>query len=451
MSFYSFVRKSCVILCLLIAHNLFCQQNFQLPNSLSKSKIKFQLVNNLVVLPVIVNGVELSFILDTGVGSTIIFSLENRDSLKLKNATKIFLRGLGEDEPIEAVKSVHNQVKIGDAISRNHTIYLVYDQSINFSPRMGFPIHGIIGYDFFKDFAVEMNYARERITIKPPGGFRVKKCRKCFTTSLKFLDGKRPFMDIKHFTSKGVVNLNMLIDSGSGSGLWLFENEALGIEVPQQSFRDFLGRGFSGDIYGSNAKISSLKIGPFELKNVTTSFPDSIYLTEISVKERQGSIGGAVLKRFNVTYDYQKGRITFKKNKYFKKPFSYNKSGLTIQHNGRILSKQPEFSKVAQSGFNIVKSNDGKVKSINAIEDILVQYAFQPKYEIVEIRQNSPGDKAGLFKGDVIIGVNGRNSINYSLSEINDLFYQEEGKKIKLTVDRNGVIMTFTFFLEKVL
>lgn len=451
MNFYRILKNSCIIFSLLFVQNIVAQNRFKIPENLKKSKINFKLVNNLIVVPVIVNGVELSFILDTGVGSTIIFSVEDRSKLELRNASKIFLKGLGNKEPVEAVRSVHNTVAIGDAISRDHTIYLVYDQSINFSPRMGFPIHGIIGYDFFKSFTVAINYSRKRIYATPSGKFKFKNCKKCYRTDIRFLDGKRPFMDIKHLTSVGIVNLNLLIDSGSGSGLWLFKNPDLGIEVPENSFRDFLGRGFSGDIYGRNSKISSLTIGPFQLRDVTTSFPDSVHLAEISVKDRQGSIGAAVLKRFNVIYDYKKGKISFRKNKYYKKPFNYNMSGLTIQHNGKIISRRPNFRKLKQKGFTVVKNNAGAVKSINAIEDLLIEYALQPKYEIVEIRSGSPAQKAGLIKGDVIIAVNGKDSSRYNLSDINDLFYSEEGKKIRLTVDRGGVVMTFTFFLEKVI
>ena len=422
LNFYHFLIKIFSVFIVLFAQNTAAQNNFKFPDNLKRSKINFKLVNNLIVVPVNINGVELSFILDTGVGSTILFSLENRDTLELKNASKILLKGFGNDEPIEAVKSVSNQVKMGDAISDNHTIYLVYDQSINFSPRMGFPIHGIIGYDFFKDFVVEINYSNKKITVIPSEDFEFKKCRKCYQTDLKFLDGKRPFMDIKHLTSLGIVNLNLLLDSGSGSGLWLFENPDLGIEVPENSFKDYLGRGFSGDIYGRNSKINSLNIGPFELRNVTTSFPDSVHLAEISVKERQGSIGAAVLKRFNVVLDYQRGKISFRKNKYFNISFNYNMSGLTIQHNGKILSKRPKVKKINQAG-TIVKNSAGKIRSINEVEDFLIEYALQPKYEILEIRPNSPGDEAGLLKGDVIIGLNGRDSSRYSLSAVSQVGY----------------------------
>jgi hypothetical protein len=57
-----------------ISFNLtaFSQVNFELQNGIS-DKIHFRLVNNLIVLPVIINDVSLSFLLDTGVSKLIIF------------------------------------------------------------------------------------------------------------------------------------------------------------------------------------------------------------------------------------------------------------------------------------------------------------------------------------------------------------------------------------------
>jgi hypothetical protein len=47
------------------------------------SKDSFQLINNLVFIPINVNGVELTF-LDSGVKETILFSLEEKMKLALK-------------------------------------------------------------------------------------------------------------------------------------------------------------------------------------------------------------------------------------------------------------------------------------------------------------------------------------------------------------------------------
>jgi hypothetical protein len=45
----------------------------------NKVKIPFQLINNLVFIPINVNGVELTFLLDSGVKETILFSLEEKN------------------------------------------------------------------------------------------------------------------------------------------------------------------------------------------------------------------------------------------------------------------------------------------------------------------------------------------------------------------------------------
>ncbi|WP_196809429.1 hypothetical protein [Gillisia sp. JM1] len=66
---------------------------FKIDEGKNKFDLSFQSVNDLVVIPLEINGVELTFLLDTGVESSIIFSLEEKDSLNVKNATDILLRG----------------------------------------------------------------------------------------------------------------------------------------------------------------------------------------------------------------------------------------------------------------------------------------------------------------------------------------------------------------------
>lgn len=449
LNFYHFLKSKVLVLFLFFNFMFYGQEGFTLPNGVNKDKIKFKLANNLIVIPVMVNGVELSFILDTGVGSTIIFSLEDRETLELKNASKILLKGLGDDKPVEAIKSVHNKLSIGKSSSYNHTLYVVFDESINFSPRMGFPIHGIIGYDFLRNFVTDINYSQRYLKFSKPASYAYKKCKKCYQTDLNFIDGKRPYMDVKHLTDKGMVNLNMLIDSGSGSALWMFKNKDLGIYVPKDSFREYLGKGFGGDIYGNSSRISSLVIGNFKLKDVTTSFPDSVYIKGISTKNRQGSIGGTILRRFNLILDYPNKKISFKKNGYFKRPFNYNMSGLTVQHGGVRVSTEVDSKNVVNNSLSI-ELNDSK-KRIVEEREYVVLYKLKPEYEIADVRTDSPADLAGLKKGDIILEVNGKAFHYYELSDLNELFYSEAGRRVKIQVERLGVIMNFEFYLKKVI
>ncbi len=444
VNFYHFLNRTTLILLLFFNFNLFGQSNFILPAGIKNDKIKFELANNLIIIPVNVNGVELSFILDTGVGSTIIFSVDNKNSLELKNASKIYLRGLGDGEPVEAIKSTNNQLRIGKAISDDHKVYMIFDESINFSPRMGFPIHGIIGYDFFKDFILDINYIKKVIKISSAKNYEYKKCKKCYQTSINFIGkNKRPFITAKYQSTKGLIDVNLLLDSGSGSSLWLFENKEKGIEISENTFRDFLGKGFNGDIYGQRTKIKELRIGDFVMKDVTTSFPDSIYIRGISRDKRQGSIGGSILRKFDLIIDYPNKRISYKKNKFFYKPFHYNMSGLTVQHTGFTVSR--DYVEQNRSYLGLTEVVNRKTYQLSN------NFLLVPKFEISNVRANSPADIAGLKEGDVILELNGKKAFAYKLSGINNLFYSEEGKKIKIKIERLGVVIKYEFYLKKVI
>ena len=56
-------------------------------------------------------------------------------------------------------------IKIGKAVNVNQEVFVVFDEEINFTPRLGVPIHGIIGYDIFKDFVVEINYSSKSLYL----------------------------------------------------------------------------------------------------------------------------------------------------------------------------------------------------------------------------------------------------------------------------------------------
>ncbi|WP_299438165.1 aspartyl protease family protein [uncultured Aquimarina sp.] len=452
--FYHFLKENALILFLLTSFTFSAQEGFKLPEGVRSDKIKFELANNLIIIPVELNGVQLSFILDTGVGSTILFSIDKRESLELKNASKILLRGLGNDEPAEAIKSTNNLLKIGNAYSADHTVYMIFDESMNFSPLMGFPVHGIIGYDLFKEFILNINYSKEVIKIFNPESYKYKKCRKCYQTDLGISNGrKRPLIKAKYKTSKGLIDVNLLLDSGSSSALWLFENPEMGLTVPSSSFDDFLGKGFNGDIYGKKTKVDGFYIGDFEIKEVTASFPDSLYIQGISLKNRQGSIGGSVLRRFNLIVDYPNKKISFKKNGFFNKPFYYNMSGLTVQHSGVRVIKNYNIRKgSSKPSLGFISKDNGKISvNVYKADASTFVYSLESEYKITEVRPDSPAALAGLLKDDKVLEVNGRKSHLYKLSDLNDLFYSEEGKKITIKVDRMGVEMKFTFFLKKVI
>jgi len=96
---------------------LIFSQIYELPTGEKYKKVKFKLVNNLIIIPVEVNGTNLSFILNTGVNKPILFNLSDKDSIQINNVSQIAIKGLGDGEAIEALSSNGNVFKIGKAVN----------------------------------------------------------------------------------------------------------------------------------------------------------------------------------------------------------------------------------------------------------------------------------------------------------------------------------------------
>ncbi|MCD9575643.1 PDZ domain-containing protein [Flavobacterium soyae] len=419
------------------------QDSFIIQNNKQKVAIPFKLINNLIFIPIKVNGIELNFLLDSGVEETILFSMDEMQEVKFNNVEKIRLRGLGSESEIEGLKSTKNTFETHGLRSDNHMLFVILDQSFNLSSHIGIPVNGIIGHKFFKNNIVEVNYDKRKVIVHSNNESIRKKLDKKFKAIPITIEKSKPYIYTTAVVDEEEIPAKLLIDIGNSDAFWIFENNK--IKLPKRNFPDFLGKGFSGDIEGHRARIQKFIIDEFEFKKPIVAFPDSTSIKNVKmVPDRIGSVGGEILKRFTVVLDYADKKLYLKKNHKFKDPFTYNKSGITIQHNGLQWVQETvhlETVKVAAS------LSEGEPNQNNG-GNFRYKFSLKPVYEIVNIRKQSAAEKCGLLKGDLITSINGERPYKYSLQQINQLLKSEEDKWITLEVERNSLILRFRFRLE---
>lgn len=422
------------------------QEGFRFEKDINKISVPFKLINNLVFVPIKVNGVELNFLLDTGVEETILFSLEEKKEVHYFNTEKIFLRGLGSQVAVEGLKSTNNVLEFGSMKYRNHMFYIVLDPDFNLSSHIGIPVNGIIGFQFFRNNLVEINYKKKRIVVYKDNDKNRKKTEKKYSAIPITIEKSKPYLKSKVVMDNNEIPAKLLIDIGNSDAVWLFQNRSERIKVPSKNFNDFLGRGFSGDVEGKRARIQKFEMSEFEFNNPVVAFPDSSSIKNVTmVADRMGSVGGEIMRRFDVIFDYQNRKMYLKKNNEYNSPFGYNKSGVEIQHKGLQWVQETVRLETVPLSKNIFDSEDDKKK------DFKYKFLLKPIYEISNVRKNSPAAKAGLQKGDIIILINKSPAYKHSLQEINTLFKSEEEKWITLEVERESEILKFSFQLFDVL
>jgi len=176
-----------------------------------------------------------------------------------------------------------------------------------------------------------------------------------------------------------------------------------------------------------------------------SSFPDTVSLQSVKMVEgSNGSVGGEILKRFDVLFDYSNKTMYLKKNSNFDAPFNYNMSGMEIQHDGVEWVKEATQlkTKFVSTKTSLLESQSSTVK---------YNIVLKPIYKVSTIRANSPAALAGVIEGDIILRINGIDAYKYRLDEIKNLMHTEEDKWITLEIKRTGYVFKTRFQLKKIL
>jgi len=386
------------------------QLGFSLADGATKVEIPIEIHNNLVIVPVILNNqLPLKFIIDTGVRTTILTEKIYSDILHLAYTKKFTISAPGGENLVNAYITNNVTIDMPGVHGRGHAMLVLENDYLELKNSLGSEVHGILGYELFSRFVIKIDYQTRILTLMTPQKFKPSK--KYARLPITVEDTKPYYVAEIKINDTTSMSAKLMIDTGASHGLFLDTESSSKIVVPTKNINCTIGKGLGGLITGRMARISCLQMGKYSIPNMISSFPDpnsyfDTLRTGVTVY-RNGSVGGEILSRFQVIFDFPREKIYLKPNGSLRRKFYYNMSGITVKAIGETLHN----------------------------------------FEIVEVRKNSSANLSDIRVGDKIIAVNNNLTENMNLSEVNNYFDTKPGKKITLLILRGAVQMQKVFSL----
>jgi predicted aspartyl protease len=397
---------------LLCALPLWCdaQLGFSLTNGQRRVRFPIEITNNLVIIPVVLNGqLPLKFILDTGVRTTILTEKSFSDILKLTYGRHLLVAGPGGEKIVEAYVTNDVTLDMPGVHGEGHAMLVLEKDYLELRNYLGTDVQGVLGYEVFSRFVVQVDYEKKLLTLSAPEAFEAKKSYQSLPITV---EDTKPYVRVPVQLSNGhKINAKLLIDTGASHGLVLDPASDSAIVLPQKHVASLIGRGLGGLITGQIGRINSLDLGKYKIHDIVANFPDAnSYLDTLKATDvfRNGVMGGEVLSRFTIIYNFAGEKIYFKKNASYKQKFHFNMSGLTLKAKGARLRR----------------------------------------FEVTDVRKNSAAEKVGILTGDELLSINGIPAADLDLNSINAFFNSKPGRKIKMDLLRGGQRIHSTIALE---
>lgn len=361
--------------------------------------VPFELHSNHVSFWVCRGETPAMYVLDTGAGQSII-DLGLANSLGIETNSTFRATGAGAGS-VAAAQIRRDSVTIPGA-SISVPIDIAIDLATIAGPEGG-TMQGILGADFIARFTVALDYRHQEMRLYDRATFTYSGPG----TTVPFTLMNNNFIRVK--TTVGLadgasIDGEMIVDVGSSLALALSKpfvegnrlRERVGPTVHRPS-----GRGAGGTSFADIGRVASLKIGGVTIeKPVTYLYGDSAGVFSSSVNGA-GNIGGEILRRFTVYFDYRARHMIFEPHEGTSEPFETDMSGLQLAVNRD------------NSGFTV---------------DFVVA--------------QSPASELGMKKGDHIVQIDGKPTTREMLEDLRTRF-KREGERITFTVKRGMTPVVF--------
>jgi len=371
-------------------------QDVRFASGQSALRIPFELSGNNIWLRGRVNESEsLWFTIDTGAS----FSLINiRRAQELGLQLESGHRTAGAGGSIESTRVAGITFRLPGVDIFNQTIAALSLDSLE--PVEGHDFDVLLGYHFFSNFVVEIDYAARIINLYDPQSYEYHGSGEIIPMALK--ENRHPYIRARIVQpGREPIEGEFEIDTGSGQTLilqsgFIAEHRLLrsGQRVIQAQ-----GRGVGGAVPLPISRITSFQLGRFAIENPLTVFAQS-GAGRFAEDGADGNIGNGILRRFKVIFDYTRGRMILEPNENFSEPSEYDMSGISL------IAERP--------GFDVIR-----------VERVL---------------ENSPAAEVGIKPQDIIVAANSRPAAEIGLSGLREMF-RLEGQEYRLSIKRGGELL----------
>jgi clan AA aspartic protease (TIGR02281 family) len=324
--------------------------------------VPFRYVDNRIMIQVNVNGEPFTFVVDTGASTTSVTPQVAR-TLGLRTTSAGTTSGVGNATQAVQTTTLHS-LSIGKRAFTNVSS-LVLDLS-NIRDHIGF-LHfdGVIGYSLLHAFALDVDSDRLTLTL---GGQAVRRRG----ARIVPFSGSLPHVKA---TIDGIPG-SVVLDTGDRSSLTLFKRfaEEHGYYATPGALHDVLtGFGIGGPVYGDVFRLETLGMFGTQVTGVVTRASRQ-RAGAFATMPDAGSVGGGVLRRFNITYDYPRSELSVTPSAYRTARDPYDRSGMWLSRAGsRIVVTAVTLAGPAEAaglrgGDEIVSIDGRRVTSAQVIQ-----------------------------------------------------------------------------------
>jgi predicted aspartyl protease len=291
------------------------------------ARIPFDLVNNHIYVDGAIDGKRARFLVDTG-GVNLLTPAAAK-KFRLVGQGKLAARGVG-DETVDLALAHAKEVRVGAAVLAKPVFYVI---DLGDLPKVeGIAFDGLVGYEMFRRFGVTIDYAGRELSLAEPAKFTPPAGAHAVSFEL---DERIPLVN-------GTLDgqpVRLSIDTGSRVSLTLhspFVRERGLVAGYDAAPEAVIGWGVGGPSRGRPARFGTLRLGDVSIDGIA----GDLYTGNkgaFATPDIAGNLGGGVLKRFTVAFDYTARRMYLAPNATSAAPDPFDRSGLWLLGDGDTL------------------------------------------------------------------------------------------------------------------